>query len=56
MPADLPEDVVRRGQDLALRAFRAIDGSGLSRVDFFLRQDGSLLIDEINTIPGFTPS
>jgi D-alanine-D-alanine ligase len=55
-PADLPDDVVRRGQDLALRAFEAVDGAGLSRVDFFLLADGSLVIDEINTIPGFTPA
>ncbi|HLF76494.1 MAG TPA: D-alanine--D-alanine ligase family protein [Dehalococcoidia bacterium] len=55
-PADVPADVTKRGQDLALRAFHAIDGSGFSRVDFFLRPDGSLLIDEINTIPGFTPA
>jgi D-alanine-D-alanine ligase len=55
-PADLPSSVVQQAQSLALRAFRAIDGSGLSRVDFFLRHDGSLLIAEINTIPGFTPA
>ncbi|MGE3983543.1 MAG: D-alanine--D-alanine ligase, partial [Dehalococcoidia bacterium] len=45
----------QRLQELAIRAFKAIDGSGLSRVDFFLRPDGSLMIDEINTMPGFTP-
>jgi D-alanine-D-alanine ligase len=54
-PTDLPPEIASRAQDLALRAFRAIDGSGLSRVDFFLISDGSLIIDEINTIPGFTP-
>jgi D-alanine-D-alanine ligase len=54
-PADLPDEVVKRAQELALRAFHAIDGAGLSRVDFFLLPDGTLLIDEINTIPGFTP-
>jgi D-alanine-D-alanine ligase len=54
-PTDLPPEIAARAQDLALRAFRAIDGSGLSRVDFFLISDGSLIIDEINTIPGFTP-
>lgn len=56
VPADLPADVVGRAQELALRAFRAIDGAGMSRVDFFLLPDGSLVIDEINTIPGFTPA
>jgi D-alanine-D-alanine ligase len=55
-PADVPADVMKRGQELALRAFHAIDGSGFSRIDFFLRSDGSFLIDEINTIPGFTPA
>jgi D-alanine-D-alanine ligase len=55
-PAELPPETVARVQELALKAFAAIDGSGMSRVDFFLRPDGSLLIDEINTIPGFTPA
>jgi D-alanine-D-alanine ligase len=55
-PTDLPPGVERRVQDLALRAFQAIDGKGLSRVDFFLKSDGSLIIEEINTIPGFTPA
>jgi len=39
---------------MAIQAFQAIDGSGLSRVDFFLRPDGSLLLNEINTLPGLT--
>jgi D-alanine-D-alanine ligase len=40
---------------MAVRAFKAIDGSGLARVDFFLRSDnGMLLVNEINTIPGLT--
>jgi D-alanine-D-alanine ligase len=55
-PADLPADAVEAVQALALDAFRAIDGAGLSRVDCFLKPDGSLVIDEINTIPGFTPA
>jgi D-alanine-D-alanine ligase len=55
-PTDLPEGLSERVRDLSLRAFRSIDGSGLSRVDFFLRGDGSLIIDEINTMPGFTPA
>ncbi len=56
VPAALPDEVIKRGQELALRAFRAIDGAGLCRVDFFLLPDGSMLIDEINTLPGFTPA
>ena len=39
---------------MAITAFQAIDGSGLSRVDFFLRNDGELLVNEINTLPGLT--
>ena len=54
-PTDLAPADVARVQSLALRAFHAIDGAGLSRVDFFLLADGSLIIDEINTMPGFTP-
>jgi len=41
---------------MAVRAFRSIDGSGLCRADFFLRRgDGKLFINEVNTMPGFTP-
>jgi D-alanine-D-alanine ligase len=40
---------------MAVKAFKAIDGSGLARVDFFLRNDnGTLLVNEINTMPGLT--
>ncbi len=56
VPADLPSATVERVQDLALRAFYAIGGAGMSRVDFFLCPDGSLVLSEINTIPGFTPA
>jgi D-alanine-D-alanine ligase len=56
VPAEVDGDTVVRLQELAVRAFRAIDGAGLSRVDFFLRPDGSVMIDEINTMPGFTPA
>ncbi|XEC93894.1 D-alanine--D-alanine ligase [Paenibacillus tarimensis] len=56
IPADLPEETAQAVRDMALRAYMAIDGSGLSRVDFFLRKlDGKLLINEVNTMPGFTP-
>lgn len=55
-PAELPPEAVTRVQELAVRAFEAIDGSGMSRVDFFYCLDGTILIDEINTIPGFTPA
>jgi D-alanine-D-alanine ligase len=55
VPADLtPEQAAEVGR-LAVAAFRAIDGSGLSRVDFLLAQDsGAIFVNEINTMPGFT--
>lgn len=56
IPAELPDGVADQIRDLAVRAFLAIDGSGLSRVDFFLRkEDNRLFINEVNTLPGFTP-
>jgi D-alanine-D-alanine ligase len=55
IPADLDAPQVREVQRLALAAFRAIDASGLSRVDFLLsRSTGALVLNEINTMPGFT--
>ena len=55
IPADLPEAVAEKIQDYALKAYRAIDGSGLSRVDFFVTSSYDVYINEINTMPGFTP-
>ena len=55
VPAPLSKAVTARIQRLAVRAFQAIDGSGLARVDFFLRRDtNELLINELNTMPGLT--
>jgi len=54
-PAELPEGVAEQLQRDAVRAFRAIDGAGFARVDFFLTPDGKLLVNEINTLPGFRP-
>ena len=39
----------------AIKAFKAVDGAGLSRVDTFVTKDGSVMVNEINTMPGFTP-
>ena len=39
---------------MAITAYKAIDASGLARVDFFLKPDGELLLNEINTLPGLT--
>lgn len=56
IPAELPEEISSDLREMAVRAFQAIDGSGLARVDFFLRKsDGAIFINEINTMPGFTP-
>lgn len=55
IPAVLEKSVSEAIQELAVRTFKAIDCSGLARVDFFMRPDGSVLVNEINTMPGFTP-
>ncbi len=54
-PADLPDEVTKRVRDLAVRAFDAIECEGLARVDVFVTPDGDVLLNEINTMPGFTP-
>lgn len=55
IPAPVPDEVSRQVQDLAIRAYRAIDCAGMARVDFFWDRDtGQVLVNEINTIPGFT--
>lgn len=55
IPAKLEKGKVARFQELAVRAFRAIDCAGMARVDFFLeRRTGRIYVNEINTIPGFT--
>jgi len=55
VPARLSKVLTRRIQEMAVKAFQAIDGAGLARVDFFLRQDtGELVINELNTMPGLT--
>lgn len=55
VPAKLPTDVLERVRQIAARAFEAVDGAGLSRVDSFVAPDGEIMINEINTMPGFTP-
>ncbi len=54
-PADLPEAVRQAVQDSACRAFLALDCAGLARVDFFVAENGALVVNEVNTMPGFTP-
>jgi len=55
IPADLPADVTERLRELAALAFTALDGAGLARVDFFVGPGGEITVNEVNTMPGFTP-
>lgn len=55
IPADITEEQIEEIRELAVRAFRAIDGKGLARVDFFIEKEtNKIYINEINTMPGFT--
>jgi len=55
IPADLPPEMIARVQALAVATFRALELSGMARVDFFVTRDGrALYVNEVNTIPGFT--
>lgn len=53
IPAELDDEIIKKVQDMAIKAFEIIDGKGLARVDFFLKGE-DVYINEINTIPGFT--
>lgn len=55
IPADITEEEYGQIKEMAIRAFKALDCSGLVRADFFLTKDGKALINEVNTMPGFTP-
>ncbi len=54
-PADLPEHLVERVREIAVRTFEAVGAEGLSRVDVFVTPDEQVVVNEINTMPGFTP-
>ena len=54
IPADIPADILPRLQETAVRTYHALNCAGLARVDFFLTRDNRLIINEINTLPGFT--
>lgn len=54
-PADLPAQVTAQIKEMALEAFEAAGCEGLARVDFFYTRDGEVIVNEINTMPGFTP-
>ena len=55
IPAKLDDDTTERVRAMAVAAFAALDGQGLARVDFFVGQDGVITLNEVNTLPGFTP-
>ncbi|HEV7470059.1 MAG TPA: D-alanine--D-alanine ligase family protein [Pseudonocardia sp.] len=55
IPAKLDDDLAENLREMAIDAFRALDGQGLARVDFFVGEDGELTVNEVNTMPGFTP-
>jgi D-alanine-D-alanine ligase len=54
-PAELSDDVAAQVRDLAVRTFTALGCEGLGRVDVFVQEDGTVIVNEINTMPGFTP-
>lgn len=55
VPTDLPEEVSRKVQQIALLAFKAVDAAGMARIDFFVsKKENKIYLSEINTIPGFT--
>ena len=56
IPPDLPDPVIDEVRRVAVEAFDALDCEGLARVDFFLATDNTLLVNEVNTMPGFTPA
>jgi D-alanine-D-alanine ligase len=55
VPADVPDAVSERVRELAVRAFEAVGAEGIARVDTFVTPDDDVLVNEINTMPGFTP-
>jgi D-alanine-D-alanine ligase len=56
LPADLDDATAKQVQRLALEAFEALSCEGLARVDFFVLADGRVVVNEVNTMPGFTPT
>ena len=56
VPASLPAGITRRVQEVAVTAFGALDCAGLARVDVFVTPAGEVVVNEVNTMPGFTPT
>jgi len=53
-PAKISDEILQKVKDLSIKAFNCLEAEGLARVDFFLKEKGELVINEINTLPGFT--
>jgi D-alanine-D-alanine ligase len=54
IPANLPKEVIRHAQELAINTFKILSCEGLGRIDMFLRENDEIVVNEINTMPGFT--
>jgi D-alanine-D-alanine ligase len=54
IPPELPQETIERVQQLSVDSFIASECEGMARVDFFVRDDGEVIVNELNTIPGFT--
>ncbi len=54
IPAKLDKNTIKKVQDLAVKVFKVLSCEGMGRVDFFLKKNGEILVNELNTIPGFT--
>ena len=54
VPADLPAEVRKRIQETAKKIYQVLGCRGLARIDLFLREDGQIVLNEVNTMPGFT--
>ena len=54
IPAKLPKAIIRSVQEIAITSYKTLCCEGMARVDFFVKTDGQVLVNEINTIPGFT--
>jgi len=54
IPAKIPPEIIKNIQKLAIKTFQTLECEGLARVDFFLKDNGEIIVNEINTIPGFT--
>jgi len=55
IPADIPADIADKVRTMAVEAYKSVDCAGFARVDFFLTSDEQIYLNEVNTIPGFTP-